>query len=115
MATETRAAGEPRMMMIGGEHRPARSGKTFTTYDPATGKPLAEVAAGTKPDVDDAVGVARDLLKRKTWGRIAPAERGQRMWRFAQKIRDHHDELAQLDSRDVGKPLREAKADASHL
>jgi aldehyde dehydrogenase (NAD+) len=112
MATETRVAGQPGMM-IGGERRPAKSGKTFPTYDPATGQVLAEVAAGSKADVDEAVGVARAASKSKTWGRIAPAERSQLMWRFAQKIRDHHDELAKLESQDVGKPLREAKGDAS--
>jgi acyl-CoA reductase-like NAD-dependent aldehyde dehydrogenase len=112
MATETRVAGQPGMM-IGGERRPAKSGKTFPTYDPATGQVLAEVAAGSKADVDDAVGVARAALKSKTWGRIAPAERSQVMWRFAQKIRDHRDELAKLESQDVGKALREAKGDAS--
>ena len=76
MATETRATGEPRTMMIGGEHRPAKSGKTFATYDPATGKPLAEVAAGSRADVDAAVGVARELLKSKAWRTVVSSMDG---------------------------------------
>ena len=72
---------------------------------------LATVAKATKADVDRAVQAAHAALESKAWGGIAPAERGRIMLRIAQAIRDRAEELATLESRDNGKPLRQARTD----
>ncbi len=72
---------------------------------------LAKVAKATKADVKRAVQSARAALESKTWGGIAPAERARMLFRIAQAIRDRAEELADLESRDNGKPLRQARAD----
>jgi acyl-CoA reductase-like NAD-dependent aldehyde dehydrogenase len=69
------------------------------------------VAQATAADVDRAVGSARAALESKAWGGLAPAERGRIMWRMAAAIRDRAEELATLESRDNGKPLRQARTD----
>ena len=72
---------------------------------------LATVAKATKADVDRAVAAAQDALESKAWGGMAPAERGRIMFRIAQALRDRAEELATLESRDNGKPLRQARTD----
>src|SRR5579883_3173797 len=100
------AVDEPLKMLIAGEHVEAAGGKTLVDYDPATGTPLARLAAGSKQDVDRAVAAARAALEGKEWGRMAPADRGRLLYQFSELIRAHHDELSRLETQDVGKPLR---------
>ena len=98
-------------MLIGGHRVDALSGATFETLDPATGRPLARIAQGDRRDVDAAVADARDAF-RGVWSRTAPLKRVHVLNRLAALIREHRAELASLESLDVGKPLREAEADA---
>ncbi len=93
-----------RVAVVGRRHE-------FEVYDPSTGDVLATVAKATKADVDRAVQSAHAALESKAWGGIAPAERGRIMIRIAQALRDRADELATLESRDNGKPLRQARTD----
>ena len=109
MATETKTRVEG--LIINGERANASDGRTFEVYDPSSGDVLASVAKATKADVRRAVQSARAALESKTWGGIAPAERGRIMIRIAQAIRDRGEELAELESRDNGKPLRQARTD----
>ncbi len=88
-----------------------RTAASFDVHDPSTGHLLAKVAKATKADVKRAVASARAALESKTWGGIAPAERARMLFRIAQAIRDRAEELADLESRDNGKPLRQARAD----
>jgi aldehyde dehydrogenase (NAD+) len=98
-------------LIIDGQRVDASDGQTFTSYDPSSGEALATVAKATKSDVSRAVAAAHAALESKAWGGILPAERGRIMQRIAQAIRDRAEELATLESRDNGKPLRQARAD----
>ena len=93
---------------IAGEHVDAASGKTFASINPATGDVLAEVAAGDEQDVDRAVGAARSAFEGGSWSEAAPADRKRVLLRLAELIGEHADELALLDSLDMGKPVEDA-------
>ena len=99
------------LLIINGERVNASDGGTFEVFDPSTGELLATVAKATKADVSRAVAAAHGAMDSKAWGGLAPAERGRIMNRIAQAIRDRAEELATLESRDNGKPLRQARTD----
>jgi aldehyde dehydrogenase (NAD+) len=101
----------PEQLIINGEQVAASDGGTFEVTDPSTGERLAMVAKATKADVDRAVASAGRALESKAWGGMAPAERGRILIRIAQALRDRVEELATLESRDNGKPLRQARTD----
>jgi aldehyde dehydrogenase (NAD+) len=98
-------------LIIDGQRVNASDGNTFEVYDPSSGEILATVAKATKQDMKRAVQSARAALDSKAWGGILPAERGRIMFRVAQTIRERAEELATLESRDNGKPLRQARTD----
>ena len=94
---------------IGGISRPAISGATFLTMNPATGAELAHVAACGKADVDLAVSKAREAFDDGRWRNLAAAERKRTLLHFAKLLeRDRH-ELAVLESLDSGKPVAECQ------
>ncbi|MBV7485310.1 aldehyde dehydrogenase [Bordetella sp. BOR01] len=93
---------------IDGQYRPALSGKTLATINPATGQVIAEVAACGAEDVDAAVASARKAFESGVWSRRAPTERKQVLLAFAQALMTHREELALLESLDVGKPITNA-------
>jgi aldehyde dehydrogenase (NAD+) len=96
-------------LFIGGEYASASNGDTFETTDPATGDRIAAVADGTAADVDRAVEVARTAFEE--WRDVLPAERVRILQRVADHVRDRTAELAELESRDQGKPLSQARGD----
>ncbi|MBI2835966.1 MAG: aldehyde dehydrogenase family protein [Acidobacteria bacterium] len=98
-------------LIIGGERVPASDGGTLDVVDPSTGQTLATLARATAADVDRAVKAARAAMESKAWGGILPAERGRILFRIAHKIRERAEELAILESRDNGKPLRQSRTD----
>jgi acyl-CoA reductase-like NAD-dependent aldehyde dehydrogenase len=89
-------------LLIGGEWVAAASGKTFNTLNPATGEPLCAVAEGDAEDVNRAVAAAREAFP--AWAAMMPAEREALLRRFGDLMEAHHDELAQLETLDNGKP-----------
>ena len=93
---------------IGGKFTAARSGTTFPTVNPATGLLIADVSAGDAADIDDAVAAARAAFDSGAWSRADPAERKAVLLRLAGLITEHGDELALLDSLDMGKPITDA-------
>ncbi len=97
--------GRTRKMLIDGKWVEAASGKTLTTYDPATEEPLAEVPAGDKEDIDRAVKAARRAFETGPWRRMTASERGRAIWKLADLIEKHAEEFAQLETLDNGKPL----------
>ncbi|MBI2424877.1 MAG: aldehyde dehydrogenase family protein [Candidatus Hydrogenedentes bacterium] len=104
----------PGKLLIDGRWVHAASGQTFAVLNPADGSTLAHVAAGEKEDIDRAVRAARDAFERGPWHTMQPAVRAKLLWRLADLIDEHADELAQLESLDNGKPLSIAKiADVS--
>jgi aldehyde dehydrogenase (NAD+) len=98
-------------LIIDGTRTAASDAKTFDVYDPSSGDVLAVVAKATKADVDRAVNAAQTALESKAWGGAPPAERGRIMIRIAQTLRERAEDLATLESRDNGKPLKQARAD----
>ena len=98
-------------LIIDGNKSAASDGATFDVLDPSSGDVLAYVAKATSADVDRAVNAARNALDSKAWGGAAPAERGRIMTRIAGALRDRAEDLATLESRDNGKPLRQARTD----
>src|ERR1041385_6867371 len=97
-----------RKMLIDGKWVEAASGKTFETPNPATGATLARVAAGDKEDIDRAVRAARRTFAGGRWARSNPRERQPILFRIADLIEKHADELAQLETLDNGKPFMES-------
>jgi aldehyde dehydrogenase (NAD+) len=104
-------SGNVEKLIIEGTRADASDGETFDVYDPSTGDVLARVAKATKADVKRAVHAAQSALESKAWSGITHAERGRILFRIAQAIRDRAEELAELESRDNGKPLRQARTD----
>ncbi|WP_232703062.1 aldehyde dehydrogenase family protein [Halobacterium wangiae] len=96
-------------LLIGGERVPPASDEYVETVDPATGEAFAEVAVADESDVDRAVRAASEAFP--GWRDTDPVERGQTLHRVAELIRDNADELADLESRDQGKPLSQARSD----
>ena len=92
--------------MIGGEQVAAAGGATFPVRDPATGELLADCALGSAADVDAAVETAR--AAQPGWAALDPAKRAAVLHALAQLIEHHADELAETESRDVGKPIAES-------
>jgi len=90
-------------LFIGGKHVAPVSGEYSIDLDPATEQPIAEVAQGTKADVDQAVIAARAALK--VWGGLRAAERGRILQRAAMLLEQHQEELIEIESLDAGKPL----------
>lgn len=91
-------------MLIGGRRVPAISGQRFETRNPATGELLAMVAQADAEDVDHAVKAARAALE-GPWRHMKPAERQRIMLRLADLVEEHYEELAMLDTLDLGAPL----------
>lgn len=95
----------PRKMLIGGNWVEAVSGKTFESYDPSTGEVLARVAEGAAEDIDLAVKAARAAFEKGAWPKMSPAQRGKLLWKLADLVEQHNEELAQLETLDNGKPI----------
>ena len=96
-------------LFIGGEWRPAHSGKTFATIDPATEEVIAQVAEGDAADVDAAVQAAREACETGPWSRMDARHRGRLMRRLCDLIEAEIDELAALESLDNGKPVSDSR------
>jgi len=98
----------PSRAFIDGELVDAVSGQTFERNNPATGEVLTEVAAGDAQDVDRAVAAARRAFEAGDWSRADPAHRKQVLLRLAELVREHDEELALLDTLDMGKPISDS-------
>ncbi|MDX6534396.1 MAG: hypothetical protein QOF68_2140 [Gaiellales bacterium] len=100
-------------LLIAGERRDAAEGRTFGVTNPATGEPLAAVAQGGVEDVNQAVAAA--VLAYEDWGARSPVSRGRVMHRFANLVEEHAEELANLESRNVGMPISDARGHLSMI
>ena len=101
---------KPRKMLINGQWVNAASGKTFPSYNPATGEVLAQVAEGDRADIDLAVKAARKAFDHGAWRRLTASERGRLIWKLADLLEQHTEEFAYLESLDNGKPLKIGRA-----
>jgi aldehyde dehydrogenase (NAD+) len=93
---------------VGGKEVAPRSGEWFTTIDPSTEEPLAEIARANAADVDHAVGVARRAFKRE-WGELPGSERAKYLFRIARILQERSREFAVLESLNGGKPIKESR------
>ncbi len=95
-----------RKMLINGQWVEAASGKTFPTYNPATGEVLARVAEGDREDIDRAVKAARAAFETGPWSKMTPSERGRLIWKLGDLLEQNLEEFAELEMLDNGKPLK---------
>jgi acyl-CoA reductase-like NAD-dependent aldehyde dehydrogenase len=86
-----------------------RGVSTFDVIEPATGASLASIPEATETDLDRAVRAAHRAFTSGEWRRMNTRERGRALMRFSALIRENRDELARLESRNVGKPIRESR------
>lgn len=100
---------KPKKLLIDGAWVDAESGKTFETYNPATEEVLTKVAEGGKADVDKAVKAARKAFEHGPWRKMAAHERARLLFKLADAIEAHADELAQIETLDNGKPIKESR------
>jgi acyl-CoA reductase-like NAD-dependent aldehyde dehydrogenase len=96
----------PKKLLINGKWVEALQGQTFSTVNPATGEELAQVALAGEEDVEQAVHAARAAFEMGPWSQMSGEERGQLLWKLAELVEQHADELAELETLDNGKPLR---------
>lgn len=112
-----------RLHFIDNESTAAADGRVLEVLDPSTGESFATIARGGADDIDRAVRAARRALDgpvtglpfRGPWGQTDAAGRGRILAALAGLVAGHHQELAELESRDTGKPMKQARADATAL
>lgn len=102
-------------LFIGGKWVDPVGGDSATVLDPATNRPIGEVAEGGKDDVGAAVDAARRAFESAEWRGMDPSKRGRLLYAVGQQIRDRFDDLARIESQNVGKPIREAKGDIAYV
>jgi len=117
MTTGSRAAAAPALgnvkMIIGGEQVDAADGRTFDVINPATGELLARAPLGGREDVDRAVAAAQKALDDpRGWSTWSAAKRGRTLQKLSNLVKQNLEELAQLESRNVGKPISGARGEA---
>ena len=95
-------------LFINGEFVKPERGKYFSTYNPATGEKLSEVAEADSADVDKAVKAARTAYD-STWSKMLPKERGKYIFRISRMLQERSREFAIIETMDGGKPIRESR------
>jgi aldehyde dehydrogenase (NAD+) len=101
-------------IFVGGRWRAADGGETLPVENPSDGQTVGALAAGGPGDVDAAVDAARRALTSQ-WGSLSAAERGRLLSRIGQAVLGQADRLSELEALDVGKPLKQARADVLAL
>jgi len=107
----TVAQGRAFMQLIDGKPVDALSGERIDVICPSDGKAFASIPASSGADVDRAVKSARKAFEDGPWARMPAVERGRCLTRLFHLVEKHGDELAALESRDTGKPVRQGRAD----
>src|SRR5579864_2389319 len=102
-------------MHINGEAVEARRGAWFPVYDPSTEEVIAEVSDADEQDVNRAVAAARTAFESGAWPQTTAQERGRILLRLAERIRKESAALAELESRNSGKPIVEAEYDMADV
>jgi aldehyde dehydrogenase (NAD+) len=100
--------GKPKRMLIDGKYVESASGKTFATINPSTGETLITVPEGDSEDIDRAVAAARRAFN-GTWSKFKPAQRQELLLKLADLADKHFDELAALDTLDMGGPIKRTR------
>jgi betaine-aldehyde dehydrogenase len=100
---------------VNGQWAASASGETFPVYDPSTEEVIARVSAADKADVDLAVKAARKAFDEGPWSKTTAQDRGRILFKLAEKIRQNTATLADLESRNTGKPIVEAEYDIADV
>ena len=109
----TVAQGEAFMQIVDGKRVDALSGRRIDVVCPSDGNVFASIPAAGEADVDRAVKAAHRAFHEGPWSRMPAVERGRCLTRLYQLVEKNGDELAALESRDTGKPVRQGKADVT--
>jgi acyl-CoA reductase-like NAD-dependent aldehyde dehydrogenase len=109
MSTELLSAQKTAQLFISGGWRDAVGGDTFATVNPATEETITEVAEAREADVNAAVAAAREAFDKGKWPRRAAADRGRVLGKLADLIEENAQELAEIESRDAGKPITDTQ------
>jgi phenylacetaldehyde dehydrogenase len=96
-------------LLIDGKWVDAKSAKKFDVFDPATGQAITAVAQADAGDVDEAVNAARAAFETGRWAKTSPQDRCKLIWKLADLLETHADEIAQIEALDNGKPIRDAR------
>jgi betaine-aldehyde dehydrogenase len=96
---------------VNGQWMASATGETFPVYDPSTEEVIARVSAADKTEVDVAVKAARKAFDEGPWSKTTAQDRGRVLFKLAEKIRQNAAALADLESRNTGKPIVEAEYD----
>src|SRR5258708_24061315 len=100
---------------VNGQWAASAAGQTFPVYDPSTEEVIARVSAADKTDVDGAVSAARNAFDSGPWSKTTAQDRGRILFKLADKIRQNAASLADLESRNTGKPIVEAEYDIADV
>ncbi|MFM8343637.1 MAG: aldehyde dehydrogenase family protein, partial [Betaproteobacteria bacterium] len=103
-----------KQLFIGGRWMAAQDGRTLPVVNPADGQTFDQIPRGRSHEVDLAAKAARSALE-GAWGKLTATERGRLLIRLANKVLDHHAELAALEAQDTGKPMTTARNDITVL
>ena len=98
-------------ILVGGQWQKVKSGETLDLINPSTGEFLCKIGRGSKQDVDAAVLAAHEALNGE-WGKMTAVERGRIITNIGIELKKYEDELTELETNDVGKPVKQARADA---
>lgn len=98
-------------VFINNAWRPSNSGKSLPVVAPADGQVFSAIAAGDAVDVEAAVTAARAALETGAWGRLNATDRGRLLMKVSRLVDENAEELARLEARDTGKPMKQARAD----
>ena len=96
-------------LVLGGKRVPAAEGKTFSVIEPGKGFPFAEVADAGTEDVERAVQVAYQAFEEGRWPRLSATERGRILLKAAGLVRERQEDIAAIEARNAGKPIRDAR------
>src|SRR5690242_10896771 len=105
MLTATKSKISPGRLLIAGQWQDGS--KQFDTINPATGEVLTQIAEASSKDVDGAVAAARAAFEDCSgpWRKMSASDRGRLLWKIADLVEQHIDELAELETLDNGKPI----------
>ncbi|WP_412564498.1 aldehyde dehydrogenase family protein [Thalassobius sp. MITS945101] len=105
---------DPEKCLIDGAWVAPASGQTLPLSNPSTGQEIGAIARGGAADIDAAVDAAHRAWQ-GAWGKVTAVERGRILYRLGQLVLDRVEDLARIEALDVGKPLKQARADAIAL
>src|SRR5215467_507535 len=100
-------------LVLGGQRVSAADGKSFAVTEPGSGKPFAEVAEAGREDVERAVRAAYRAFEEGSWPRLSATDRGRILLRAATLVRQRLEEIAVIEARNAGKPIRDARGEVA--